>query len=216
MWNLREIYIYFTIYPFHAVPLKPLLLRLHKRLTFTSFDNSLISLARCLPKMSQNKRANKPPKRKQSTDHNNQSQPSTKHLKASKKVSIPIKTTKQVIQDFETAVGQLFEWHRLDIQPTSLFLSPKDGYPMRHVLFDALSKHLFPILSLSRHYLNTLETINICGLHFHGYKKKDLEFLGQFFDRLALLPHLRSLDIDLTSHVNSQDFEGWGLAGELG
>ncbi len=164
--------------------------------------------------MSQSERENKPPKRKQSTDHNNQSKQSNKRLKDPNKAPIPLKTTKEVIQDFQTSVEPLLGWRKADFQPTSIRISPsrnsKLAWAGRYVLFDALSSHVFPILSLSRHYFNTLEEVNIV-FPIHPYK--DLQFMGQLLDRLALLPHLISCTLGFHPKLHSEDYEGWGLTG---
>ncbi len=167
--------------------------------------------------MSQSQRKNKPPKRKQSTEHNDHSQMASKHLKDNDKASIQLKTTEKEIQDFKTIIHLIYR-NGASFNPKYFFFSPiankreKDAlYFARHILFDALSIHIFPVLSLSRHYFNTLESVEF-QVPFHPFKTKDLTFLGEFLSHLALLPHLTSLYLELSSRIHLADFEGWGLA----
>ncbi len=170
--------------------------------------------------MSENQRKNKPPKRKESTNHGNQSQLSSKRLKDTSKTAIQLKTTVQIIQEFENSIAPFFpSGLPFNCQPKEISLRQSHAqnlYSDRYILFDAFSKHLFPILSLSRHYFNTLERVSILDLGFHRYKKTHLEFLGQLFNRLALLPHLNHLRMHLCHHLFLEDFKGWELVGLAG
>ncbi len=170
--------------------------------------------------MSENTRKSKPPKRKESTDHGKQSQLSSKHLKTTSKTCSQLKTTLQIIQEFENTLSTylrpeiLFNFHPKGFYlpiPTPRF--DREMYSSRYFIFAALSKHVFPILSLPRHYFNTLEKIEIMGLCFNPFKTKDLEFLGELFNLSALLPNLKYFELLLRGMVNICDFEGWGLLG---
>ncbi len=144
---------------------------------------------------------------------------SMKMSQDSNKTSIPLKTAKQAIQDFKTFINPIHPIEeRYEFNPKEFsFLSfsnderQKDAwYFHRHVLFSALSIHIFPVISL----FHDLKRVTF-DIEFHAYKKKDLVFLGQFLNHLALLPHLTSLYFRLSSRIELSDFEGWELDGSV-
>ncbi len=174
--------------------------------------------------MSEHQRKKKPTKRNNSTSHGKESQLSSKRLKDTSKTFIQLKKAEQIIQEFHSSfAGFLPPNIDVHFQPDELEIRLPDCpwddhrrlemHSLRYVLFDSLSKHVFPILSLSRHYFNTLEAIHIANLCFNPYKTKDLEFLQELFNCSALLPYLKFFKLSISGRVEIHDFEGWGLVG---
>ncbi len=163
-----------------------------------------------LQRMSQNERKKRPPKR---TKHKKrkESVPSSKRLKDNKKNSIPLKTSKKRTQDFGESLSTYFEEDALtyEIEKTSMSLLHKN-YSKRRTLFNAITTHLFPLISLKRHYHNTLQNMDF-QLFFSSYNTEDLLFLSQFFSRSSRLPFLTYFKLNLSHRLELKDFEKWGL-----
>ncbi len=74
-------------------------------------------------------RKDRPPKRKESTEHNSVGQPATKYLKGGKKEHIPLKMTQQIIQEFKDATYTLYPDAMEQCTPFVIKFCPLDGYP---------------------------------------------------------------------------------------
>ncbi len=129
---------------------------------------------------------------------------------------IQLKTTKEEIEEFESSIAFYFpDALTFESHPREISLGPnriETLYSNRYVFFDCFSKSIFPILSQSRHYLNTLEEIDI-HLMINPHKAKDLNFLGELMNYSALIPYLKSLRFRFSAKVEMQDFEDSELAG---
>ncbi len=172
-------------------------------------------------------REDRPPKRKQSSNIDKNLQSSSKHLKNNAKQSIPLKTTLQLMEEFCTSIESLIigrhNWIRgydrvFQMNPQSIAMN-FGGYDQRaqfteeksrHMLYEGLSSHVFPILSLKRHYFNTLKKMDI-SLCFHPFKEKDLQFLSRFLTLTETIPNLKSLTFTLYSVLQFHDFEEMDL-----
>ncbi len=75
-------------------------------------------------------RKNKPPKRKESIQHNNVGKPATKYLKGRKKEHIPLKTTIQIIEEFKDEAYTLYPDAMEKCTPFAIKFCPLDGCPL--------------------------------------------------------------------------------------
>ncbi len=82
----------------------------------------------------------------------------------------------------------------------------------RYTVWEAFQRHLFPLLSLPRHYYITMQTINLT-FSLHPFKAKDLEFLRGLMNKLGLLPNLKVLDVSFNAIITLEDFRELGLVG---
>ncbi len=81
-----------------------------------------------------------------------------------------------------------------------------------------LNEHFWPVLRvnfISFQFICHLESLKKIDLYFvlNPYGSKDLGFLGELFNRSALLPHLTTFSLHVNGRIEMEDLERWELVG---
>ncbi len=163
---------------------------------------------------------NRGTKRKNPTDKqlSNQTLPPTKKSKNNNKQSVNQRTTLQEVHDFLSKTESNFK--QATFTPYSITLLAKvdntshDIFNSRHVIFDAISNHFFPIISQRKHYFRTLTSLKI-SIWFNRFDKKEMEFINQCFSTFSTLPYLRKLHFEFHSLLNGDISERHKVFGSL-
>ncbi len=143
------------------------------------------------------------------------SQPSPKKIKNNTKDAISQPTTKEEEEHFRAKTTDAIK--ELQLLPHSIKLRTQDDsafydYQWRHPLFEAIPKHLFPLITQKRHkYFQSLKSIDF-RLLFNRYDEKERSLINECFTQFSLLPYLRKLHFEFVFGIDDQISEENALA----
>ncbi len=157
------------------------------------------------------KRNDRPEKRRSpnAPTQSKEAQPIPKRMKNNVKKAIPQRTRQQIEENFRIEATESLI--KLQLLPHSIILFAH-AYQTRLILFKAISKYLFPLITQKRHkYFQSLKSIDF-ELCFNRYDEKERNLINECFTQFSLLPNLRRFYFHFIFGMDHIIQEAHGLA----